>query len=187
MRLDITNLLYKPNYFQEKPITLLHFIMQEWSGQLYPLNKTAIGRMREIYTECQCNSNELIWQKTIVENKEVEIIACADCHNWSLIMSSKNEKNGLQEERKRECLCQEDVNPSGSAHSAVRDGIELSKKVRRVGIADAEGLLLIARERFQAVNEAIQQYQLKNMARYLYEVAKVRSSGYYRWLQIMSF
>ena len=176
MRLDITNLLYKPDYFQKNPITLLHFIMQEWSGQLYPLNKTAIEQMRKIYTNCQCESDKLVWQKTIIEKQEVEIIACDDCHNWSLVMSSENDMNGFQEEQKREYLCQEDVNTSRSTHSAVGDGMELSNT--RAEWAGVEGFPLITWEK---------SYQLKNIVRYLYEVVKVRSSGYYSWLQIISF
>lgn len=87
MRLDITNLLYKPQYFQEKPVRLLHFIMQEWNGQLCPLNKDTAARMRTIYTDCQCKSDNLVWQRTSVENHKVEVIACDNCRNWSLIMS----------------------------------------------------------------------------------------------------
>ena len=87
MRLDITNLLFKPSFFQENPIRLLPFIMQEWSGQLRPLNKDALTRMRIIYTDCQCKSDNFIWQKTSVENQDVEIIACDECRNWSVIMS----------------------------------------------------------------------------------------------------
>ena len=91
MRLDIEQLLYKPQYFQEKPVRLLHFIMQDWTGQLRPLNKDAIARMRIIYTDCQCASDNLVWQRTTVENHKVEIIACNHCRNWSLIMSEPSD------------------------------------------------------------------------------------------------
>ena len=87
MRLDITKLLYKPQYFQEQPIRLLHFIMQEWHGQFSPLNKDTVTKMRTIYTDCKCKSDKFVWQKTSVENQKVEVIACDDCRNWSLIMS----------------------------------------------------------------------------------------------------
>ena len=187
MRLDIKNLVYKPKYFQEKPITLLHFIMQDWSGQLYPLNEAAVVQMRKIYTNCQCKSSNLIWQKTIVENQEVEVIACYGCDNWSLIMSSENEKNGFQEEPKRACLCQGDVSPSVNTHSPVRDEFGSARKGRGVRMTGKEGWSIIAREKFQAINETIRFYQSMNMVRYLYAVAKVHSYGYYRWLQNMSF
>ena len=143
MRLDISKLLYKPNYFQENPITLLHFTMSEWNGHLYPLNRDAILHMRRIYTDCLCTSEELVWQKTIVENQEVEIIACNDCYKWSLIMSSKNEQNEFREGLKRKNLCQEDTSTSGRPHSVIGD--------ERVERASTARTMPTARHGFRAI------------------------------------
>ena len=143
MRLDISKLLFKPKYFQENPITLLHFTMHEWDGQLYPLNRNAILQMRRIYTDCHCTSEKLVWQKTIVENQEIEIIACNDCFNWSLIMSCKNKENEFKEDLKRENLGQKAISPSGSPHSLIRD-----KQVEKASI---EGMMPVASERFHAI------------------------------------
>jgi putative transposase len=38
-------------------------------------------------------------------------------------------------------------------------------------------------EKYQAINETIRLYQLKNMTRYLCQVANVSPSGYYKWLK----
>ena len=136
MRLDISKLLYKPNYFQENPITLLHFTMSEWNGQLYPLNRDTILHMRRIYTDCRCTSEELVWQKTIVENQEVEIIACNDCFKWSLIMSYINEENESKTDLKRENLGQVPNSHSGN---------------KRVGKASTAGTMPIARHGFRTI------------------------------------
>ena len=141
MKLDITKLLYKPKYFQENPLTLLHFTMREWNGQLYPLNRDAILHMRRIYTNCHCTSDKLVWQNTVVENQEIEIIACNDCFKWSLIISGK--KDEKDEFKNRENLCHEVSNMNEDLHSLFR-GQQGEK-------ASTEGTIPIARDGFRPI------------------------------------
>lgn len=76
-----------PQLFQENTLRLLPLIMQEWKGQLYTLEKKAVARLRVIHTDCQCKSDDFVWQRTNIDKHEVEIFACGECGNWSLIMS----------------------------------------------------------------------------------------------------
>ncbi|MEK4627268.1 IS3 family transposase [Solibacillus sp. FSL R7-0682] len=59
------------------------------------------------------------------------------------------------------------------------------KKARRNGKAGEEESFLTPKEKYQAISETIRLFQLKNMTRYLCEVANVSSSGYYKWRQNM--
>ncbi|MBD8028715.1 IS3 family transposase, partial [Ureibacillus sp. Re31] len=61
--------------------------------------------------------------------------------------------------------------------------LTLPKKARRNGKAGEEETNLKPSEKYQAINETIRLYQLKNMTRYLCKIANVSPSGYYKWLQ----
>lgn len=78
---------------------------------------------------------------------------------------------------------QKKMGERGSAYSTIRGRTSSAKKARRNGKAGEEELFLTPKEKYQAINETIRLYQLKNRTRHLCQVANVSPSGYYKWLQ----
>ncbi|QAS56265.1 IS3-like element ISBsp3 family transposase [Lysinibacillus sphaericus] len=104
-------------------------------------------------------------------------------HGEQAFSEERRGKGGSGRPKKEHMSAEKKLEKAEARIRLLEAELTLFKKARRDGKAGKETAILIPREKYQAINDTVRLYQLKNMTRYLCDLANVSPSGYYKWLQ----